>query len=61
MARPPVKTGVNLWVSEQLVERLDRHLAELEKRTGVPGAKISRSAFIAALVEREIGAEKPKA
>lgn len=60
MAKRVQMTGVNLWVSEELIQRLDRHLKALEQKIGVPGAKVSRSAFITALVEREIG-EKPKA
>lgn len=56
MARKKVeeKSGINVWVPESKIKRLDAHLEKLTSKLGVPGAKISRSAFLAALLDREL-------
>lgn len=48
------KVGINIWCEPALVERLDARLKELAESVGVPGVRVSRSAYVGSLLEKEL-------
>lgn len=52
---PKEKTGIHVWVEEETLGRLDAYLQHLVRDT--PGAKISRSSYLAHLLRADLDAK----